>query len=125
MDQRIDHLIERDLARRQGQRVIFAHELLNTLRRRERDEAASKLSTDTGLPHRPSSEGERVSGIYRQRITLASGRFAMIDDSLGFQPVPWRPALDVRSAEVGSSGTPTPGGGIDWRFQRNRGLGPQ
>ena len=27
-------------------------------------------------------------GIYRQRVTLASGRFAMIDDGLGFQLVP-------------------------------------
>ena len=51
---------------------------------------------------RPSSiwEGEHVSGIYRQRVTLASGRFAMIDDSLGFQLVPWRGA----GAAIGSAG---------------------
>jgi type IV secretory pathway VirD2 relaxase len=122
MDHRIDHLIERDLARRQGQRAIFARDLLNTLRRRELDEAASKLSTDTGLAHRPSMEGERVSGIYRQRVTLASGRFAMIDDGLGFQLVPWRPALEQRLGQP-VSGTLTPGGGIDWSFQRKRGLG--
>jgi hypothetical protein len=84
MDQRIDHLIEQNLARRQGQRVIFARDLLSTLRRRELDETTSKLSAETGLTHRPSAEGEHVSGIYRQRVTLASGRFAMIDDSLGF-----------------------------------------
>ena len=122
MDRRIDHLIERDLARRQGQRVIFARDLINTLRRRELDQAASKLSADTGLAHTPSAEGERVSGVYRQRITLASGRFAMIDDGLGFQLVRWGPALEQRLGQ-NVSGTLTPGGGIDWSFHRKRGLG--
>ena len=122
MDRRIDHLVEQDLARRQGQRVIFARDLINTLRRRELDEAAAKLSAETGLAHRPSAEGEHVSGIYRQRVTLASGRFAMIDDGLGFQLVPWRPALEQRLGQQ-VSGTLIPGGGIDWSFQRKRGLG--
>ena len=62
MDRRIDHLVEQDLARRQGQRIIFARDLLNTLRRRELDEAAARLSAETGLAHRPSAEGEHVSG---------------------------------------------------------------
>ena len=94
MDRRVDHLVEEGLARRQGQRVIFARDLLDTLRRRDLDEAVAKLSAETGLAHRPSAEGEHVSGVYRQRVTLASGRFAMIDDGLGFQLVPWRPALE-------------------------------
>jgi type IV secretory pathway VirD2 relaxase len=122
MDRRIDYLVEQDLARRQGLRVIFARDLLNTLRRRELDEVTAKLSAETGLAHRPSAEGEHVSGIYRQRVTIASGRFAMIDDGLGFQLVPWRPALEQRLGQQ-VSGTLTPGGGIDWNFQRKRGLG--
>ena len=65
MDRRIDHLIEQDLARQQGQRVIFARDLLNTLRRRELDEAAARLSADFGLAHRPSAEGENVGGVWR------------------------------------------------------------
>ena len=121
IDRRIDHLVEQGLARRQGQRVIFARDLLNALRRRELDEVTAKLSAETGLAHRPSAEGEHVSGIYRQRVTLASGRFAMIDDGLGFELVPWRPALEQRLGQH-VSGTLTPGGGIDWSFQRKRGL---
>jgi Protein of unknown function (DUF3363) len=121
-ERRIDHLVEQDLARRQGQRVIFARDLINALRRRELASAASKLSADTGLTHRPSMEAEHVSGIYRQRVTLASGRFAMIDDGVGFQLVPWRPALELRLGQQ-VSGTLTPGGGIDWSFQHRRGLG--
>ena len=117
MDRRIDHLVEQDLARRQGQRVIFARDLLNTLRRRELDEATAKLSAETGLAHRPSAEGEHVSGVYRQRVTLASGRFAMIDDGLGFQLVPWRPALEQQLGHW-VTGVMAPGGNVDWNFGR-------
>ena len=122
MDRRIDHLVEQGLARRQGQRVIFARDLLNTLRRRELDEVTAKLSAETGLAHRPSGEGEHVSGVYRQRVTLASGRFAMIDDGMGFQLVPWRPALEHRLGQH-VTGTLTPGGGVDWNIGRKRELG--
>ena len=122
MDRRIDHLVEQDLARRQGQRVIFARDLLNTLRRRELDEAAARLSAETRLAHRPSAEGEHVSGVYRQRVTLASGRFAMIDDGMGFQLVPWRPALEQQLGHQ-VTGVMAPGGNVDWNFGRKRGIG--
>ncbi len=122
MDRRVDHLIEEGLARRHGQRVVFARDLLNILRRRELDDAVAKLSIETGLAHHPSAEGDHVAGTYRQRVTLASGRFAMIDDGLGFQLVPWRPALEQKLGQH-VSGTITPGGGVDWSFGRKRGLG--
>ena len=122
MDRRVDHLVEEGLARRQGQRVVFARELVNTLRRRELDEVASKLAAETGLAYRPSAAGEHVAGTYRQRVTLASGRFAMIDDGLGFQLVPWRPALEQQLGQH-VTGTITPGGSVDWSFGRKRGLG--
>jgi type IV secretory pathway VirD2 relaxase len=122
MDRRVDHLVEDGLARRQGQRIAFARNLLETLKRRELDEAASTLAEQTGLTHRPSAEDEHVSGVYRQRITLASGRFAMIDDGLGFQLVPWRPALEHQlGRQVG--GVMMPDGRVDWTFGRQRGLG--
>src|SRR3546814_2689799 len=46
------------------------------------------------LEHKSSATGSYVSGIYRERVTLSSGRFAMIDDGMSFQLVPWRPSLD-------------------------------
>ena len=122
MDRRADHLIEEGLAQRMGQRIIFARDLLNTLRRRELDDAVAKLATETGLAHLPSAEGEHVAGTYRQRVTLASGRFAMIDDGFGFQLVPWRPSLEQKLGQH-VSGTLTPGGAVDWTFGRKRGLG--
>jgi type IV secretory pathway VirD2 relaxase len=122
MERRVDRLAGEGLARRQGQRVIFARDLLDTLRRRELDAAASKVEGETGLSHRPLAEGEHVAGTYRQRVTLSSGRFAMIDDGLGFQLVPWRPALE-RHIGRQVSGVMLPGGGVDWSFGRKRGLG--
>jgi hypothetical protein len=121
MDRRIDHLIEDGLARRQGQRVVFARDLLNTLRRRELDQVSSKLAAEIGLPHQPSAEGGHVVGVYRERVTLASGRFVVIDDGLGFQLVPWRPALEQKLGQH-ISGTMT-GRGVDWNFVRSRNLG--
>ena len=120
MDRRVDQLVEEGLARRQGQRVVFSRDLLDTLRRREMDQISSKLAGETGQPYRPSAEGEHVAGVYRQRVTLTSGRLAMIDDSLGFQLVPWRPALEQRLGQH-VSGTMR-GKGIDWNFERGRDL---
>jgi hypothetical protein len=122
MDRRIEHLAGQGLARRQGQRVIFARDLLNALRKRDLSAAATTLSAETGLVHRPSAEGENIAGIYRQRVTLSSGRFAMIDDGLGFQLVPWRPALEQHIGRQ-VAGVITPSGGADWSFARKRGLG--
>jgi len=122
MDHRIDYLASDGLVRRQGQRIIFARDLLDTLRRRELSDASGKISAETGLAYRPSAEGEQVAGIYRQRVTLSSGRFAMIDDGLGFQLVPWRPALDQQLGRH-VSGVLAPGGNVDWSFGRKRGLG--
>jgi hypothetical protein len=46
----------------------------------------------------------------------------MIDDGLGFQLVPWRPALE-QHIDRHVSGVIMPGGGIEWSFGRKRGLG--
>ncbi len=122
MEHRIDHLASDGLARRQGQRIIFARDLLDTLRRRELTGLAGRISAETGLAFRPSAVGEHVAGVYRQRVMLSSGRFAMIDDGLGFQLAPWRPALEQQLGRQ-VSGVMLPGGGVEWSFGRKRGLG--
>ncbi len=121
MDGRAEHLVAQGLARRQGQRFIIASDLLSTLRQRELASAGAKLAVESGLPHQIVSEGEPVAGVYRQRLNLASGRFAMIDDGLGFQLVPWSLSLEK---EIGKqvSGVVSPGGGVDWSFGRKRGI---
>jgi type IV secretory pathway VirD2 relaxase len=122
MDVRVDFLVNEGLARRQGQRTIFIRDLLDTLRRRELDTASIKISAETGLPYHSPAEGETIAGVFRQRVSLASGRFAMIDDGLGFSLVPWSPSLE-RQLGHQVSGVARAGGTMDWSFGRKRGLG--
>jgi len=63
MDRRAEHLDREGLARRQGQRVLVARDLLDTLRTRELNDAAMKIVGETGLVYRPSADGEHVAGI--------------------------------------------------------------
>ena len=122
MDDRAQHLVSEGLARRQGQRLIFARDLLDTLRRRELATAGERLSAETGLPYHAVADGSSVAGVYRQRISLASGRFAMIDDGLGFSLVPWTPSLE-RNFGQHVSGIVRSSVSIDWSVGRKRGLG--
>ncbi|MEZ0243961.1 MAG: relaxase/mobilization nuclease domain-containing protein, partial [Sphingomonas sp.] len=118
---RQDHLVVEGMAIRRGGRVILAKDLIETLRSGELREAAARIAARTGLTPGDAPPGSPVAGIYRERVTLASGRFAMIDNGLGFQLLPWRPALESRLGQS-VTGTITPGG-VDWTLGRSRGLG--
>jgi type IV secretory pathway VirD2 relaxase len=120
LESRAEHLIAEGLAWRQGQRIVFAADLIGTLRQRELDGVAAMLAAETGRVCRPVAEGDAVAGVYARRLDLASGRFAMLDDGLGFQLVPWKPALDARLGEK-VSGVMLPGGGVEWSPGRKRG----
>ncbi|MER0630272.1 relaxase/mobilization nuclease and DUF3363 domain-containing protein [Pseudomonas aeruginosa] len=96
MRQRADFLVEQGLAEKQGQRVVLMRNLLKTLRDRELAQVARNIAAETGLEHRPVQEGQRVAGIYRRSIMLASGRYAVLDDVKGFSLVPWRPVIESR-----------------------------
>ncbi|QJU57134.1 DUF3363 domain-containing protein [Sphingomonas sp. AP4-R1] len=120
LDRRAQHLIQRGLAEQRGIGVTFNPGLIDTLRQRELASAAEKIATETGRRHVGTASGEYVAGTYRQRLTLASGRFAMIDDGMGFQLVPWTPSID-RQLGQHISGVARPDGGVDWT-SRKRGL---
>lgn len=62
------------------------------------------------------ADGQRVAGIYRRNVMLASGRYAILDDGMGFSPVPWKPVIEQwlgqqLSATVGSAG-------VSWEIGR-------
>jgi hypothetical protein len=80
------------------------------------------LAAERALNFTPSKVGEYVSGTLVGSIQIASGRFAMIDDGIGFQLVPWQPVLDQRIGRH-ITGVMRDAGGIEWSFGRNRGLG--
>jgi type IV secretory pathway VirD2 relaxase len=120
LDRRIDALAGQGLARRDGDKVTIGRNLITTLRCRELDTVGRRLALETGLAHLPTEPGEPVSGVYRQRLSLASGRFAMIDNGLGFQLVPWIPSLERElGRQVNGIAGPT---GVDWSFGRKRDL---
>ncbi|SDH02602.1 relaxase/mobilization nuclease domain-containing protein [Pelagibacterium luteolum] len=127
MDARAEHLVDDGLARREGQRILLQRNLLATLRRRELDAVGEQLSAETGLAHVEAKAGEHVAGVYRRKLTLTSGRFAMVearglDGSLGFQLVPWSREIDNKLGQH-IAGVATGGGGIEWSLGRKRDLG--
>ncbi|ERW24597.1 relaxase/mobilization nuclease and DUF3363 domain-containing protein [Pseudomonas aeruginosa] len=119
MQQRADFLEEQGLAQRRGQRVILARNLLGTLRNWELAQAAKDIAGETGLEHRPVADGQRVAGIYRRSVMLASGRYAMLDDGMGFSLVPWRPVIEKRLGQ--QLAATVRGGGVSWEIGRQRG----
>lgn len=117
--QRADFLVVQGLAERQGQRVVLARNLLATLRGRELTAAAREISAQTGMQYRPAVEGQRVSGIYRRSVQLASGRFALLDDGIGFSLAPWKPVIEQRLGQ--SVSALIQGSSASWQLGRQRG----
>jgi len=122
MEKRVDHLVGEGLAKRQGGRIVFSRDLIEALRRRELETVGGRIAAETGLSFNRAAAGDFVAGTYRQRFALASGRFAMLDNGLGFQLVPWTPSLEKQLGRH-VSGVARDGGGVDWSFGRKRGLG--
>ncbi|WP_376705554.1 DUF3363 domain-containing protein [Mesorhizobium sp. ISC25] len=123
LEDRVDELVRRDLARREGQRVILARNLIDTLHDHEVESLGTRLAAETGMSFRNAANGDHVAGIYRQRFSLASGRFAMIDNGLDFRLVPWSPSLEKRFGNQVSGVVCPDTGGIDWSLGKKRGIG--
>lgn len=117
--QRVDFLVEQGFAERQGQRIVFARNLLATLRGRELTTVAREISSQTGMQYRPAVEGERVRGVYRRSLQLASGRFALLDDGIGFSLVPWKPVIEQKLGQ--SLSAVIQGGSVSWQLGPQRG----
>jgi hypothetical protein len=88
----------------------------------EVERVGKEMAAERGLTYSPSQPGEYVSGRLAGVANLASGRFAMIEDGLGFQLVPWQPVLQKR-LDQHISGVRRDDGGIEWSFSRNRQIG--
>ena len=121
LDRRIDTLAEQGLART-GRRQGYVRAQPDCVR----CATASSTRSDGVSPRKPGSriclprQGTPSAGVYRRRLSLASGRFAMIDNGLGFQLVPWIPSLE---RELGRQVNGIAGpGGVDWNFGRKREL---
>ncbi len=122
LEQRRAHLESSGLASRQAGGLAPVRNLLATLRERELSRVAANIQAETGATLIEAGKGDLVAGVYSRRIDLSSGRFAMIEDGLGFQLVPWTRSLDAKLGQE-VRGTMTPTGGMDWSLGKKRGLG--
>src|SRR5450755_4021681 len=102
-------------------RIHASKDFVANLERTEVTRVGKAMAAERGLTFTAAKTGEYVSGTLVGSAQLASGRFAMIDDGIGFQLVPWQPVLDKRIGQH-ISGTVRAAGGIEWSFGRNRGL---
>ena len=119
LNAREEFLVGQGLAERRGQRVILVRNLLATLRDRDIETTAAAIASKTGLMHRPVVDGGRAAGVYRRTLMLVSGRFALLDDGLGFSLVPWRPVIEKRLGQALSA--TVRGNHVAWDVGRQRG----
>jgi Protein of unknown function (DUF3363) len=120
LERRADFLVEQGLAERWGQQVIFAQNLLTALRGKEIEAVARTIESETRRTHRPVTDGQSINGVYHPSLTLAGGRFAMLDDATGFSLVPLRPVIEKRLSP--STSAVIRGEFVSWEFGRRRGL---
>lgn len=123
MQERTRHLADRGLASFHANgSARYQRNLLAILRQQELDQIGAQLAKESGLAYERSVPGNFVTGQYVKRLNLSSGRFAMIDNGLGFQLVPWAPSLEKQHDRY-VDGVARDDGGVDWRHDRKRDLG--
>ncbi|RWG86623.1 MAG: DUF3363 domain-containing protein [Mesorhizobium sp.] len=123
LDRRRQRLVDMGhVTRLDDGRVRVSEDLLSRLEQAEVARVGRRIAAECGLNFVQAKPGEYVSGRLTGTANLASGRFAMIDDGVGFQLVPWQPTLEKRIGQQ-ISGLARDSGGIEWSFGRERGLG--
>jgi type IV secretory pathway VirD2 relaxase len=105
-----------------GGRIRAPKDLIRRLEAADIEHAARALAAERGRQWQPAVPGKQVIGRLVGSTQLSSGRFAMIDDGLGFSLVPWRPTLQQHIGRQ-ISGIAMPGGDVDWSFGWKQGLG--
>ena len=94
---------------------------LRTLTRIEMSQAVDNHSAISGLQAAQLMDGERFEGAYTKPIALASGKYAIFENSKEFTLVPWRPSFeDVKDKSLAGKVT---GSTIAWELAgRAKGL---
>lgn len=112
-------LIDQGLARQDQDQVIYRAGLLTRLQRRDLIVAAEGLARETGLNFSEARPGQRIEGVYRRSVDLASGRFAVIERSRDFTLVPWKRTLEGQEGRAVSGVLRE--AGVSWTIGRGRG----
>lgn len=119
LDRRRLWLMQEGFAFAEGERTAYPPRMLDDLQQRELANAATRLSAELRLPYAETKRGERIEGVFKRKVDLASGQFAVIEKSREFTLVPWRPVLE-RQLGKQVSGI-VRGDEISWSFGRQRG----
>ena len=122
MEHRRERLIEQgDALRRSDGQIAYRRNLLATLETREVARVGRELAFERPVSFRASVDGETVQGTFRRTVSLASGRYALVENAREFTLVPWRPVIDDRlGREVMGI---VQGTSISWQLGKTRGLG--
>ena len=111
-------LIEQELAEQISGRIAYRPDMLASLQQRELLTVAKRISEELGKPFEEARQGDRIDGVFRRRVDLASGPFALIERSREFSLVPWRPVLE-RHVGKSVSGVLREGG-ASWAIGKGR-----
>ncbi|TAJ96798.1 MAG: DUF3363 domain-containing protein [Reyranella sp.] len=103
-------------------RIRISRDVVQRLEARDVERVGRALAAERGREWQPAIPGRHVAGTLVGSTQLSSGRFAMLDDGLGFSLVPWRPTLEQHVGRL-VSGVALPGGDVSWSLGRRRGLG--
>ena len=91
------------------------------LLKRDLAQAGRFMSDEIGKPYSPAPERGQVDGTYREPISRASGKFAVIERQRDFTIVPWRQVLEQRRGMAVSGVVRS--GRISWSLGRGIGIG--
>ena len=118
IDRRMQWLAAQRLIDLEGEDYRFRSDLVDKLERRELGAAAEKIGRESGRAFREPGIGDYVQGICRGPVQVGDRKFALVEHSLEFSLVPWRPVLE-RQIGREISGV-VRGGGISWTIGRER-----
>lgn len=121
LHRRQERLVEQGFAQRDGGEVRYRRNLLRLLIRREVADAGERLAKETGLAFIETRDGDRIDGVYKRPIRLASGKFAVIEKSKEFTLVPWRPVLERQRGQT--VGGVMRGSSVTFDYSKRRGIG--
>jgi hypothetical protein len=122
LERRKDELIRQGHAWRAPDGSLRARkDLLSVLERQEVERVGQRLAAERGLAFKAVDDGQTICGKLIGSAQLASGRFAMVDDGLGFSLVPWRPVIEK---EIGREVIGIMRGrDVSWQLGRKLGFG--
>jgi type IV secretory pathway VirD2 relaxase len=92
----------------------------NQLKTGELRQTVAAMENRSGLTFNPLVEGERFEGSFNHTVKLASGKFAVFENSKEFVLVPWKPSFeDFRRRQMDISAGPE----RSWEITLGRGRG--